>query len=409
MKEKIELQIINLDHQGRGIGKIDNKIIFIPNALIDEVVLVEITADHKNFYEGEVLEYIKKSPLRVEPGCPYYIECGGCNLMHMGYTDQLAYKENKVKEILTRFGGIDESLVQPIIGNEEAHYRNKITLQVIEKVGYFKRRSYDVIEIDSCLISDSRNEALIKEFKDLPLENINQIILRSSINTTDQMIVLDTTGPINEEAYINHFKDMNIVKKERNNYTTLSGQNYIVEKLGEYSFIISADSFFQINTLGAIKLYDLIVKYANLSGIEKVLDLYCGTGSIGLYMANNAKEVLGVESNQYAVLDANKNKELNKITNIGFKCGDVGTILNTLEYKPDVIVVDPPRLGLNKFAVDHLLKVKAPKFIYVSCDPATLARDLKLLTELYKVEEITPVDMFPNTYHVECVVLMTLK
>ena len=410
MKENnVEVQIINLDHQGRGIGKIDEKVIFIPNALIDEVVLVKITYDNKRYFEGEVVKYIEKSKQRIKPLCPYYDECGGCDLLHLTYADQLAYKQNKIKEIMTKFASLDASLVQPIIANNQFNYRNKVTLQVKEVVGFYRKRTYDVIEIDACLISDPKINDLITLVKTLPLANVKQVIIRSSLNREDTMVVIDTNGEIDEAGIIQKLPNTNLVKKINNEYTSLLGKKYITEKLGEYQYVISPDSFFQVNTTGAKNLYDQILKYADLNHTEKVLDLYCGTGSIGLYLSKYADEVVGIESNQFAILDAHRNKDINGVRNITFKHGDVGTVLAGMDFQPDITIVDPPRTGLNKYAINQIFRIKAPKLIYVSCDPITLARDLKILEEMYEVLEITPVDMFPNTYHVECVVNLKLK
>ena len=407
MKKYQEINVYSLDHQGRGIAKKNDKIIFIENSLPDEVVDIEIMFEKKNIMEAKVTNLIQKSKNRVDAKCPYYEQCGGCDLMHINYENQLKFKENKVKDIMNRFAGIDLSIIKSIIGTNEFSYRNKVTLQVKEKVGYYKKKSYEIIPINNCLIADSKINKIINSLYNINLTNIKQIIIKATIDNT--MIIFDATGDIAEEEILKVFNNTNIVIKKNNNYKTLLGNNYIIETLGDYKFYISPESFFQVNTNGALNLYSKALEYCNLKGDEKVLDLYCGTGTIGMFLARHSKEVVGIELNEQAIKDANKNKELNKINNISFICGDAGVATKELNYKPDIVVVDPPRSGLNNETINEVLKINAKKIVYVSCDPMTLARDLKILSENYDIKEITPVDMFANTYHVECVVLMFKK
>lgn len=405
MKETVK--IYNLDHNGRGIAKINDKVVFVPNALVDEEVDIKLVEQKKNFSVGEVIKHLNESKLRVKPACPFYEECGGCDVMHMTYEAQLAFKENKVKDIITRFAGLDASLVKPIIKTSEFNYRNKITLQVKKVVGFYKRNSYEIVEVDKCLISDVKVTDIIARLNKMPLDNIRQIMIRSSLNVDNKMLVIDTEGAIDEQAFIKEFKGMSLIKRTGHDYQVVGGIDHIMEKLGEYQFLISPDSFFQVNTLGAKILYDQIVKAANPSSTDSLLDLYCGTGTIGIYMSKYVSKVMGIESNHYAIKDATDNAKLNGVSNIHFRCDDVGTSLYNVSFKPDIVIVDPPRAGLNHLAISQLLKISANKLVYVSCDPITLARDLKELKEYYTVNEITPVDMFANTYHVECVVSLT--
>lgn len=407
----IEVKIIGIDHYGRGIGKIDNSVIFIPYALENEMVTVKITNIKKKYLEGEIISFNNYNLNRLKPNCSYFYECGGCDLMHMNYQHQLLYKENKVKEIMKKFAGIDSECVKGIIGADNCfNYRNKTTFQVNKKIGFYKKKSYDIVQIDSCLISDERINQIIKLIKgNIELDNINQIIIRSCKNTDNIMVIFSCDGNIDETKIIKLLSNQvtSIIKRINNKYITLKGSDYIVEKLGDLSFIISPDSFFQVNTYQTIKLYNKVVEYAKLSGNEKILDLYCGTGTIGLYLSHYCKEVVGIEINKDAIKDAFKNKEINNINNVDFQCGDVSTIINNIEFKPDIVIVDPPRSGLDKNTINQLIKINPKKIIYISCDSVTLARDLNLLKEKYKINEITPVDMFVNTYHVETVVLMS--
>lgn len=400
-----DINITSLDHFGRGVGKIDDKIIFVENALPGEIVDINVTKEKKNYIEAEVSNYKTLSKDREEAKCPYYKECGGCNIMHMPYSKQLEFKENKIKEIINKFLNFPIS-INPIINSEEYYYRNKITLQIKNKIGLYKKKSYDLVNIDNCIITDNRVKEVINRLNDLDLSNIEQIVIRFSDNET--MIVISSLKEINFKNFISQLKDVctSIIVKHKNNYTTIYGNDYIILKLNNYNFKVSAESFFQVNTNQAIKMYDLIKKYAK--GSKNVLDLYCGTGSIGIYASDVVENITGIEINKYAIEDAIENAKFNNINNIKFICGDVKN--NLKEFKNiDVIIVDPPRSGLDKEAIDNILKLSPNKIVYVSCDPITLSRDLKILSEFYNIEEITPIDMFPNTYHVESVTILNRK
>lgn len=392
--EKLEVEIINLDHFGRGIAK-KNKPIFIDNALVGEVVQIEITKDKKKYSEGRVINYIKKSPLRVASDCPYYDKCGGCDLLHLSYEEQLKYKENKVKEIIKKFCGLE--CINKIVPSKQYNYRNKVTLHVNKKIGYYQKKSYDIIAIANCLIADDKINDLIKKLNKIDLNTINKIIIRASSKET--MLVVEG-GVID----INFFKEVDTIIVDNK---LLKGKGYIIEEISNLKFIISPNSFFQVNYLGMINIYNQVLKYVDNN--TNVLDLYCGTGTIGIYLANKVNHVLGIEINESAINDALLNKKINHLDNIEFKLGDVGTILNNNNFKADCIVVDPPRAGLDNITIKNIIKIKPPKLIYVSCDPVTLARDLKILSADYKIVEITPFDMFSNTYHVECVALLIRK
>ena len=387
------IEILKLDHQGRGIGKINNKIIFIKNALPKELVEVKIIKDKKNYQEGIITNYIKKSDKRINPKCPYYEQCGGCNLMHLNYQDQIKYKQEKIENIIHKY--VDKFIkVNKIIPCEKIYnYRNKITFHVNNKIGLYEDNTNNIIEIDKCLLADNKINKILKELKTLKL-NKDEITIRSSYN--DSLIYYK-----NKDNIIN-VSCNNII----NNNTIIKGNNYIIEKLKDFKFIISPTSFFQVNTQQTIILYDLIKELAKPNKNDILLDLYCGTGTIGLYLSKESKEILGIELNKEAIIDANKNKLLNNINNAKFIAGDAKEIIKKLKYKPDIIIVDPPRSGLYKGMIKDLINFKANKIIYVSCDPITLSRDLQELKEQYIIKEIQPVDLFPNTYHIEDIVLL---
>ena len=397
-------KIDRLDDFGRGITYIDNKICFVNNALIDEEVEVNITNEKSKYLEGDVKELIKKSNNRIKAKCPYYNVCGGCNTMHMKYLSELEFKKNKVENILSRYAKVN-NVVKEIIKTDEFNYRNKVTLKVKDgHLGYFKDKSYNLVNINKCLLCNNKINEVIDTLNNLDLKGINEIVIRCNYNDE---ILLYLIGNI--EDY-NYFIDNlsicdNIVVSNYKTVKTLKGNNYLIDKIGNLSFRVTYNSFFQVNRNGVLKLYDKVKEYASLTGEENVLDLYCGTGTIGMYLANNAKKVYGVEINKNAIDDAIYNKKLNNINNIDFICLDASLIKE--KYKDiDLVVVDPPRSGLEKKSINNILEINPKKIIYVSCEPLTLARDLKIFKEKYEIKEVTLVDMFPNTYHVECVCLL---
>ena len=396
------VEIEKLDHQGRGICFTDGIITFVPNTLIGEKVKIKIVKNTKKIREAIVVSLLEKSSKRIDIKCNNL--CGGCNLLHMSYEDELIYKENKVKEIITKFTDLNSNIVKKIIPNNEYNYRNKATFQVKENIGFYKGKSYEIVSIDKCLLVDEKINEILKTLKKLNLNNIYQIVVRTSKNLDESMVVFKVNGKFNID--ISPLKKIvNTIILFDKEYKVLYGNGYIVDKIGDYSFFISPDSFFQVNTNGAYNLYSKVLEYVGNSNY--LLDLYCGTGTIGIFLSNVCNKVLGIEINNYAVKDAIKNKELNRINNINFICKDVA-LFNDIDSF-DTVVVDPPRSGLDKNTISYLLKISPEKIVYVSCDPITLARDLKLLSEKYDCLEITPVDMFSRTYHVENVCVISLR
>lgn len=393
-------KIEKLDHKGRGICFVDDKITFVEEALPNEIVDIKLLLQKKKFNEAKVRSIIDASENRIVPKCPYYHDCGGCDLMHLNYQKQLEYKKDKVAEILKRYGNIEKQ-IDNIIPTSELYYRNKVTFQVKENIGFYKKKSYDIIPIEKCLVVDERINEILKQIKDLDLSGVYQIVIRTSKYTDESMIIFKTNNDLKID--INKLNVTSIIMYKKSEYITLKGKDYILEKLNDLTFMISPDSFFQVNSYGALKLYERVLEYADLKGNEKVLDLFCGTGTIGLFLSRYCSNVIGVEINKYAVEDAKKNAKLNDISNIEFICDDA---MNVNFKNIDLVVVDPPRSGLDKVTIDYLLNLDTKKLIYVSCDPMTLARDLKLLTEIYEVKNISLVDMFSNTYHVESIVLL---
>ena len=368
------VKIDKLDSQGRGIVR-GEKTIFVDNALEGEIVDIEITKNRSKYCLGKVINYIEKSNQRVVPICPYYDKCGGCQLMHLSYSNQLKYKENKVKEIVNK--QIGEIKVNSIIPSEKLFYRNKVTFHVQNnKVGFFQKQSQNIIEIEKCYLLKKEINDNLKNIFQNKFQNDYPLVIRSGL---DKIIYCQPDIDINKD--------------------------YIIDEINGFKFLISPTSFFQVNTNQAKKLYQLVKNYLSLNDNDKVLDLYCGTGTIGITLSKNCQYVYGVEINKQAIDDANKNKQLNNVSNISFSCLDAKNI-DTLNLDVNKVVVDPPRAGLDKNTINYLINGNFDTIVYVSCDMMTLIRDIKLLQNKYIIKEITPVDMFPQTYHIECVCLL---
>lgn len=391
------IEIESLDHSGRGIAKINNKVVFVENALPGEVVEIKITNEKKHYYEAEVLRHIKKSNDRIESICPYYSECGGCDLLHMPYKKQLEFKQNKLQNIIDKYLNANIKVNDIIESDTDFNYRNKATFHVNGKIGYFKRKTNDIVEIKTCALLDKRINESIPYLNKLNLKDINKITCRVG---NKLMIIIDSKKDVDitpikdiaDSIYINN----KLVYKDKNIYNNIN----------KYNFIISPNSFFQINNSTCKKLYEKIKEETRNS--KNILDLYCGTGSIGIYVNEN-KNILGIEINESAINDAKENKEINNINNIDFICGDSGKKSTKLNFNPDTIIVDPPRSGLDSTTINNIVSMKPNKIIYVSCDPMTFVRDLNILNKDYNINEITPFDMFPQTKHVESLAVLSVK
>lgn len=407
----MKVTIEKLDHYGKGIAHLNSKIIFVENALPREIVDIKVTKEKKNILEASVYKYIKKSESRIESLCPYFNECGGCDLLHMKYEDQLAFKKEKVMEIMRKYAGISEEHVKEIIPSSNISYRNKVTLKVKDnKIGYYKKGTNEIIQIKACIIANDKINFVIKNLESLEnISNIKEIVIRSMQDDVSLSVCLQK-----------YKKDSELLKKlytfvdkvhfySDNKTEKVTVESNIIARLGKYSFFVSPDSFFQINNSGALKLYDKISEYLRNSYKMNVLDLYCGTGSIGIYVSEFCNYVVGIEINEMAVNDAVRNAETNKIKNIKFILGDVKHALKKIDSRIDAVILDPPRAGIDNKTCEYLLTNSFEKIIYVSCDPMTLARDLKILKTKYEVIEITPIDMFPNTHHIESVCLLEYR
>ena len=444
--------IISQGYEGEGIAKIDNKYpIFIEGALKGEKVKVRIVKVNKNFAYGKLMEVLEASEERVNPPCAIYKRCGGCKLQHASYKAQLDFKWDRVKDCVSKIGKLDPSIVKYPLGMENPwRYRNKVQLPIglingEVKIGFFAPRSHDIIDMESCLIQDEIGDKVVKLTREW-IEKFNirpynvdgeydekgivrHIMIRRGFTTNEVMVVLVTNGeklPHKEEFVDLMVKNIpgiksviqNINSKKTNvilglESKTLWGEDTISDYIGDFRFNISPLSFFQVNPTQTEVLYGKALEYANLTGNEEVFDAYCGTGTITLFLSQKVKKVYGVEIIPQAIDNAWINAKENKVENVEFFVGESEVVIPDLinkGVKADVVVVDPPRKGCDKKLLDSITNIDAKKIVYVSCDPSTLGRDLQVLEENgYKTLEVQPVDMFPNTSHVENVAKLIKK
>lgn len=386
------VKITGLDHLGRGIGRIDGKIIFVKNAYTDEEVIVKVTKEKKKFLEGEVISFEKKSPYRIDPKCSI-LNCG-CALKHIPYEKQLIFKQDKIKNIIERFTGLKDVVKDIIPSDDVYNYRNKVTLKVKEKLAYSENDSHNLICINRCELLDEKINKAINEINKIDLKGVSEVMIRSFDET-----MICFKGNVNYES----LKDISSIYI---NEKLVFGKEKISAKLGDFTFLVSDKAFFQVNTKMAFKLYKKVEEIITKDKTKTLLDLYCGTGTIGIFLSNHFKKVIGIEINEKAVMDAKENAKINDIENCEFY---VGNLDYGLKEKADIIVVDPPRKGLSEKTIKDILNINPEEIIYVSCDPMTLARDIKYLKENYIVEEIIPLDLFPHTYHVESITKLKRK
>ena len=395
----MEVEIVRLNHTGDGVGKINGKIVFVKKTLPGDIVTLKNIVEKKSYFLADKEKYLVRSPLSIEAKCPYYDECGGCQIMTLPYQEQLNYKKNKVIDIFKKYTSLEinpEIIASPKIFN----YRNKITLQVEEgKIGFYHDKTNQLIPIKSCPLAKEKTNEIINLLSESNfLTNVNQIIIKEF----QAKIMIQIKGKVEEKDFISILKDK--VSSIYINNKLVYGKAKLTETLDSYHYSISPNSFFQVNKEQTIHLYQQVKKYL-MPNQNNVLDLYCGMASIGIYVSDIAKNITGIELNPSSVKDALENIQKNHLTNIRVREGDVGKLLDE-KNTYDAIIVDPPRSGLDKKTKAGLLKIKSKKIIYVSCNPITLARDIQELKEEYELKEITLFDLFPNTYHLETVVLL---
>ncbi len=442
------LTIASLGHSGEGVGRFEDFTIFVPYALPGETVDIIITEVKKNYAKARLTAVKVPAPARVEAKCPIYYQCGGCQLQHLDYPAQLAAKRQTVVDAITRIGKLADVTVHPTLGAANPwYYRNKMQLPIgVDKgnvvVGCFAQGTHTIIPTENCLIQQESNNTIARTAQavvgKLGIAVYNEktgqgrmrhVLGRVGTATGEVMVVLVTASESlpQRERLIDELRNaipglvsvvQNINTKQTNvimgeQTRTLWGRDTITDRLGEFVFNISARSFFQVNTIQAEVLYRQAVAFAGLSGKETIIDAYCGTGTITLFLASQAAKVYGIEIIEPAIRDARRNAENNNVNNVEFIVGDVVDHLPKM-YKqglrPQVIVVDPPRAGCERRVLETFAQMEPQRIVYVSCNPASLARDLAVLAEYnYIAREIQPVDMFPQTFHVECVALIERK
>ncbi|KGX90214.1 RNA methyltransferase [Pontibacillus halophilus JSM 076056 = DSM 19796] len=446
--ETVEVTFEDLTHEGNGVGKIDGYPLFVPYGLPGEKAEVKVVKVKKNFGFGKLIKATEPSEHRVEPPCPVYYQCGGCQLQHMSYQMQLDMKQKQVQDAMKKIGHLEHVPVHPVMGMEDPwRYRNKVQIPVGQdgdglKAGFYQKRSHNIIDMDQCIIQDEHNDRMVEAVRRIAEKHgisaydeeshrgtIRHIMSRTGQATGEIMVVIVTkTKKLpHQEEIINEIvetfpnvksivhnvnnKRTNVILGEQTN--VIYGDKYIHDKIGDVEFKISPKSFYQVNPVQTKTLYDQALKYADLKGHETVVDAYCGIGTISLFLAQQAKQVYGVEIIADAVNDAKKNAKHNHIENAEFVVGEAENVFPWWKdqgLRPDVVVVDPPRKGCDENLLNAMIEVKPEKIVYVSCNPSTLARDLRILEDGgYETQEVQPVDMFPQTSHVECVTWLKRK
>lgn len=402
-----EVTINKQDHFGKGITKINDMFVFVEGALTGDVCKIKITNVKKKFALARIIEIIVPSKERVAVSCPYYDVCGGCHIMHQSYLKQLDFKKQKVEELLGKFTGLSNVNIFPIVGKNQFNYRNKVIFHGCDNnLGFYQEKTNDLVTIDKCIITDNKLNDIYFKIKKYLVDNkvsINNLMLR--VTSLGNILVTLSGNIENNKGLLNILDNVDSVYI---NGSLVKGKEFIEEEINGIKFKIYPSSFFQVNYDMMLVLYGIVTRFYEGKNYHKVLDLYCGTGTIGMLVSPYVKQVVGVEKEPSSIVSANLCKEINGINNIDFIQGKVEDKIDNFK-DIDSIIVDPPRSGLDPHSLDIILKL-APKTIsYISCDPVTLARDLKVLLNDYEILEVYPVDMFPNTYHVETVIFLNRK
>jgi 23S rRNA (uracil1939-C5)-methyltransferase len=456
-----EIEITSAASEGKSIARYNDKVIFVHMGVPGDVVKLNVFRSKRRFYDARVIEVIKPSPWRIQPNCRHFGVCGGCKWQNLSYQQQLQFKQQQVFDNFTRIGKLEFDKIDPIAAcDEQFFYRNKLEFTFSNKrwlteteiadktidaysptLGFHVPERFDkIIGIEKCWLQNDVSNSIRNFIKEKSVElqlsfynhyeksgDMRNIILRNTVKNEWMLIVVFGTDISEKHTSLMHaikekFNEIKtlvyVVNKKVNDTIgdqelhTFYGDGFITEWLGDLKFKVSPKSFFQTNTQQALRLYEYTRDFAGLTGNELVYDLYTGTGTIANFVAAKAKKVIGVEYVEDAITDAKLNSQLNNISNTDFYAGDMKDVL-TDEFiakngRPDVIITDPPRNGMHADVVEMIKKTKAKTIVYVSCNPATQARDLDLLRDMYTIEKTQPVDMFPQTHHVECVVKLSL-
>ncbi len=456
------LEIIDIADAGKAVGKSDDMVVFVQGLVPGDIANVQIRRKRKKYMEGTVIDLVKQSDFRVEPFCDHFGVCGGCKWQNLSYEKQLFFKQKLVENSLQRIGQVELPEIQPILGSKKKKcYRNKLEYTFTNTrwlsddeinsgheindrrtLGFHIPGRFDrVLHIDTCYLQDDLSNKIRNAVREFTLtENYSYYDQRQNVGFMRNLIVRNTE--FGEWMVIAVFQENNktlinkLLKQIQSKFSEItslmyvinskvndsihdldvhlfSGRDHIYEKLGDLKFKIGPKSFFQTNTNQALELYNIAQKFANLKADEIVYDLYTGTGTIANFLAGQCKKIIGLEYVDEAINDAQENAKINLIKNTSFFTGDIKDLLSenfTRDHGvPDVIITDPPRAGMHPDVVQSILDIKAHRIVYISCNPATQARDINLLSEKYKLTAIQPVDMFPHTHHVENVVLLELK
>ena len=460
-----DIEITDISTEGKGIGRVNNIVCFIDFAVPGDVVDIEITKKKSNYREGKVIKYQKYSTKRIEPACQHFGTCGGCKWQNLNYETQLFYKQKYVEDAITRIGKINTQILPIIPSKNIFNYRNKLEFTFSNKkwltkdelnltlanesnsishsgLGFHIPKLFDkVLDIERCHLQEEPSNAIRLEVKKYAVENNlsfhdirkregflrNLIIRNTSIGQWMVVVVLFHEDKSAREKLLKHLSEkfpqitslQYVINPKANDsifdlvVQPFSGKDFIVEEMEGLKFQISSKSFFQTNSLQAHELYKMAREFAELKGNETVYDLYTGTGTIANFIASKVKKVIGIEYINEAIEDAKINSRINNISNTEFFAGDIKDILNnefiSAHGKPEVIITDPPRAGMHEDVVRKILEILPEKIIYVSCNPATQARDISILNEKYSVQKVRPVDMFPHTAHVESVAQLIRK
>lgn len=446
--DSIEMEIHDLGTQGEGIGRYKDYTLFVPGALPGETVRVRVVKVKSSYGFGKLEAVLKPSPARCEPSCAVAGRCGGCQLQHLTYEAQLAYKENHVLNLLKRVAGLEKVPMEPILGQEDwKHYRNKVQYPVREvdgelKIGFYAQHSHRIVESSNCQIQSGRSEEILSYLASfmrlhrIPAYDeetgkglVRHVLIRDGRHTGELLVCLVINGDAfpHSAELCRGLQSLDVttaavnVNKEKTNVIlgsetrTLYGPGYIYDCIGSLKYRISPVSFFQVNPVQTEKLYGTALEMADLKGEEVVWDAYCGAGTISLFLAQKAKKVYGVEIVPEAIEDAWRNARDNSVENVDFYVGQAEEIIPHMYahegVRADVMVVDPPRSGCDHALLQTMRAMQPDRIVYVSCDPGTLARDVKILCEdgLYEVKRVRCVDMFPQTVHVETVCLLERK
>ncbi|MBP0029546.1 23S rRNA (uracil(1939)-C(5))-methyltransferase RlmD [Roseofilum sp. Guam] len=440
----VEIEIASLSDTGDGVGRVDNRVVFVPNTVPGDRLNVRLLYVKPQFAKGAIEELLEPSPHGLRPACIVADKCGGCQWQHIRYDFQQQAKQTLVREALTRIGKFADPPVTPIIGSPQSFgYRNKVSYPLelsdigIFKAGYYQQGTHKLINLNQCPVQDERLNPLLATLKEnfdlahwsaYDEENhqglLRHLCLRIGQRTGEILITLVATKrrlpglATHSQNWLTQFPGVVGVCLNVNPHKTnrifgdqtfsIAGQPYVREQFAGLTFHLGADTFFQVNTEAAEALLEMILEHLNLQGTEQVVDAYCGIGTLTLPIARQVQQVLGLEVQPEAIQRARENAQLNQIENVAFQVGKVEDILPQLDHKPDIVLLDPPRQGCKPEVLQTLLNLRPARLVYVSCKPATLARDLQILCESgsYRLTRVQPVDFFPQTAHVEAVAFL---